>query len=72
MARLLPGCAARRIPILAPREWQARSNRSGHAPFVMTNALAAGRPTFEIHVKDCRALPPSEWPTDICLPLAAK
>lgn len=34
--------------------------------------IAADRPPFEIYVNDCRVLPPAEWLTDICLPLAAK
>ena len=34
--------------------------------------IAADRPGFEIYVNDCRVLPPSEWLTDICLPLAAR
>lgn len=34
--------------------------------------IAADRPPFEIYLNDCRVLPPSEWLTDICLPLAAK
>jgi AraC family transcriptional regulator len=34
--------------------------------------IAADRPPFEIYLNDCRVLPPPEWLTDICLPLAAK
>jgi AraC family transcriptional regulator len=34
--------------------------------------IAADRPQYEIYVNDCRVLPPPEWLTDICLPLAAK
>lgn len=33
---------------------------------------AADRPCFEWYVNDCRALPPSEWITEICLPLATR
>jgi AraC family transcriptional regulator len=33
---------------------------------------AADRPCFEWYVNDCRALPPAEWLTDICLPLATR
>ncbi len=33
---------------------------------------AADRPSFEWYVNDCRELPPSEWITDICLPLATR
>lgn len=33
---------------------------------------AADRPCFEWYVNDCRTLPPSEWLTEICLPLATR
>ncbi|MCM0020281.1 MAG: AraC family transcriptional regulator [Tagaea sp.] len=43
------------------RDWLPRSGE-----------IAADRPPFEFYLNDCRALPPTEWLTDICLPLAAK
>jgi len=33
---------------------------------------AANRPTFEFYLNDCKSLPPAEWLTDICLPLAER
>lgn len=41
------------------RDWLPASGR-----------LPADRPVFEEYLNDCKALPPSEWLTDLCLPLA--
>ena len=38
----------------------------------MSGEEPANLPCYEEYLNDCRALPPAEWLTDICLPLAEK